>query len=72
MKRKLAVKYGKTERLGIVRRIYEGKLTRFEAAEKCGISDITTCDYRRIYRDENQLPSKKQFLQLEEEIVKLP
>lgn len=54
------MKYSKTERLDIGRRIYEGELTRFEAAEEYGISDMTARDYMRMYRDENQLPSKRQ------------
>ena len=54
------MKYSKPERLDIGRRIYEGELTRFEAAEEYGISDMTARDYMRMYRDENQLPSKKQ------------
>ena len=54
------MKYSKAERLNIGRRIYEGELTRFEAAEEYGISDMTARDYMRMYRDENQLPSKKQ------------
>ena len=53
------MKYSKPERLDIGRRIYEGELTRFEAAEEYGISDMTARDYMRMYRDENQLPSKK-------------
>ena len=54
------MKYSKPERLGIGRRIYEGELTRFEATEEYGISDMTARDYMRMYRDENRLPSKKQ------------
>lgn len=54
------MKYSKPERLDIGRRIYEGELTRFEAAEEYGISDMTARDYMRMYRDENRLPSKKQ------------
>ena len=54
------MKYSKPERLDIGRKIYEGEITRFEAAEEYGISDITARDYMRMYRDENHLPPKKQ------------
>ena len=52
------MKYTKDERLDIGRRIYDGELTRFQAAEQYGISDQTARDYMRQYRDENHLPPK--------------
>lgn len=53
------MKYTKEERLDIGRRIYENELTRYQAAEKYGISDQTARDYMRLYRDVNNLPPKK-------------
>jgi len=53
------VKYTKEQRLDIGRRIYDGEITRFEAAEEYGISDQTARDYMRQYRDANQLPPKR-------------
>ena len=56
--RRLTMKYTKEERLDIGRRIYEGELSRYQAAEAFGISDQTARDYMRLYRDANQLPAK--------------
>lgn len=53
------MKYTKEQRLDIGRRIYDGELTRYEAAEEYGISEQTARDYMRHYRDTNQLPPKK-------------
>ena len=53
------VKYTKEQRLDIGRRIYDGELTRYEAAEEYGISEQTARDYMRHYRDANQLPPKR-------------
>ena len=52
------MKYTKEQRLEIGKKIYEGKLTRYQAAEKYGISDQTARDYMRLYRDVNSLPPK--------------
>ena len=52
------MKYTMEERLDIGRRIYDGELTRYQAAEQYGISDQTARDYMRQYRDENHLPPK--------------
>ena len=57
--RRLTVKYTQEERLDIGRRIYEGEMTRYQAAEVYGISDQTARDYMRLYRDVNQLPAKR-------------
>ena len=57
--RRLTMKYTKEERLDIGRRIYEGELSRYQAAEAFGISDQTARDYMRLYRDANQLPAKR-------------
>lgn len=53
------MKYTKEERLNIGKRIYNGELSRFEAAEQYGISDQTARDYMRMYRDVNHLPPKR-------------
>ena len=53
------MKYTKEERLDIGRRIYENELSRYQAAEEYGISDLTARDYMRLYRDANQLPPKR-------------
>lgn len=52
------MKYTEEERLDIGRQIYEGKLTRYQAAEVYNISAPTARNYMRQYRDANQLPAK--------------
>ena len=52
------MKYTKEQRLDIGKRIYDGELSRYEAAEEYGISDQTARDYMRLYRDVNNLPPK--------------
>ena len=52
------MKYTKEERLDIGRRIYEGELNRYQAAEEYGINDQTARRYMRLYRDTNRLPTK--------------
>jgi len=52
------MKYTKEQRLNIGKRIYDGELSRYEAAEEYGISDQTARDYMRLYRDVNNLPPK--------------
>jgi len=41
------MKYTKAQRLDIGRRIYDGELTRYEAAEEYEISDETARNYMR-------------------------
>lgn len=53
------MKYTKEQRLDIGRRIYDGELTRYEAAEEYEISDETARNYMRQYRDANRLPPKR-------------
>ncbi len=53
------MKYTREERLDIGRRIYEGELSRYQAAEAYGISEMTARDYMRLYRDTNHLPAKR-------------
>lgn len=53
------MKYTKEEWLTIGRRIYDGELTRYEAAEEYEISEQTAHNYMRLYRDVNHLPPRK-------------
>ena len=57
--RRLTMKYTKEERLDIGRRIYDGEISRYEAAEQYGINDQTARNYMRMYRDTNKLPPKR-------------
>ena len=52
------MKYTKEQRLDIGRRIYDGEISRYVAAEEYGISDQTARNYMRMYRDINHLPPK--------------
>lgn len=52
------MKYTRVERLDIGRRIYEGEISRFEAAEEYGIGSDTARNYMRVYRAEHHLPTK--------------
>ena len=45
------MKYTLKQRLDIGRRIYEGELTRFQAAEEYGINDNTARNYMWLYRE---------------------
>lgn len=56
------MKYTKEEKLNIGRRIYEGELTRYQAAEEYDIGENTARSYMRMYRDLNQLPPKEKGL----------
>lgn len=47
--------YTPEERPDIGRRIYDGELSRYEAAAQYGISEQTARNYMRMYRDANQL-----------------
>lgn len=57
--RRLTMKYTKEERLDIGRRIYDGEISRYQAAEIYDISEQTARDYMRLYRDAEQLPPKR-------------
>ena len=57
--RRFAMKYTKEQRLDIGRRIYDGEISRYEAAEEYGISEQTARNYMRMYRDANRLPPKR-------------
>ena len=52
------MRYTKEERLDIGRRIYNGEITKYDAASQYDISHQTARDYMRLYRDENHLPPK--------------
>ncbi|WP_407370865.1 hypothetical protein [Carnobacterium sp.] len=54
------MKYTLEQRLEIGRRIYEGELTRFQAAQEYDINDNTARTYMRLYRDTNNLPPKNE------------
>ena len=56
--RRFAMKYTKEQRLDIGRRIYDGEISRYEAAEEYGINEQTARNYMRMYRDVNRLPPK--------------
>ena len=59
MDRRLTMKYTKEQRLDIGRRIYDGEITKYDAAEQYEISYQTARDYMRLYRNENHLPPKQ-------------
>ena len=52
------MKYTKEERLNIGHLIYDGELSRYEAAKEYDISEQTARSYMRLYRDFNHLPPK--------------
>ena len=58
MDRRLTMKYTKEQRLDIGRRIYDGEITKYDAAQQYDISHQTARDYMRLYRNENHLPPK--------------
>ena len=49
------MKYTPEERLDIGRQIYDGELSRYEAAVQYGIGEQTARNYMRMYRDGNHL-----------------
>lgn len=61
MDRRLTMKYTKEQRLDIGRRIYDGEISKYEAAEQYDISHQTARDYMRLYRNENHLPPKRGY-----------
>lgn len=52
------MKYTLEDRLDIGRRIYDGEISKYAAAEQFGISVNCARDYMRLYRDTNHLPPK--------------
>ncbi len=52
------MKYSKEQRLYIGRRIYDGEINCYQAAEQYKINHYTARDYMKMYRDTNQLPKK--------------
>ena len=61
MDRRLTMKYTKEHRLDIGRRIYDGEISKYDAAEQYDISWQTARDYMRLYRNENHLPPKRGY-----------
>ena len=53
------MKYTNEQRLDIGRRIYDGEISRYEAAEEYGINEQTARNYMRMYQDAKQLPPKQ-------------
>ena len=53
------MKYTREERLNIGRRIRDGEMSRYQAAEKYGINEQTALDYMRLYWDVNKLVPKQ-------------
>ena len=53
------MKYTKEERLDIGRRIYDGEISRYQAAEIYDISEQIARNYMRLYRDVKKLPPKR-------------
>lgn len=51
--------YTLEQRLAIGKEIYDGELTRYEAAKKYDICEESARRYMRLYRDTNQLPPKR-------------
>ena len=52
------MKYTREERLDIGKRVYEGEINRYQAAEEYGISEQTARNYMRQYQFANELPAK--------------
>ena len=52
------MKYTREQRLDIGRQVYEGELSRYEAAAKYEISEQSARSYMREYRAVNGLPPK--------------
>ena len=61
MDRRLTMKYTKEQRLDIGRRIYDGEISKYDAAEQYDISCETARDYMRLYHNENHLPPKRGY-----------
>lgn len=53
------MKYTRDERLDIGRRIYQGEISRFDAATEYGIGSNTAREYMRLYRAEHHLPVRQ-------------
>ena len=58
--RRKEMKYSREERLAIGREVYEGELSKQEAAEKYEIGEESARKYMRLYRDVYNLPPKEQ------------
>ena len=64
------MKYTKNKRLEIGQRIYDGEITRYQAAEIYGIEESTARAYMRMYRDANNLPPKRAPRNISERLSK--
>lgn len=53
------MKYTKEQRLDIGRRVYEGELSRYDAAEEYDLNYYTVREYERAYRESKDLPPKQ-------------
>ena len=58
------MKYTKEQRLDIGRRVYEGEINKYQAANEYGISEQTARSYMRQYRFTNSLPAKRQGIRV--------
>ena len=52
------MRYSTKEKLEIGRRVYDGEITRYRAAEEYGVSEATIRNFMRLYRDTNNLQPK--------------
>ena len=64
------MKYTKDQRLDIGRRIYEGEISRFEAAAEYGIGSNAAREYMWLYRAEHHLPVR--YVESNAEKIKEP
>ena len=55
------MKYSKEERLDIGAKIYHNEITKYEAAERYGISVYSAREYMRMYRDAHGLTEKNEL-----------
>ena len=61
------MKYTKKERLDIGKRVYEGEINKYQAANEYGISEQTARNYMRQYRFANGLPAKEPGARIQKE-----
>ena len=53
------MKYTRQQRLDIGKQIYDGEISIYQAMELYDISDQSSRDYMRLYREINNLPPKR-------------
>ena len=61
---RFTMKYTKEERLNIGRQIYNGEISRYQAAMIYDINEQTARGYMRLYRDTEHLPPKQKATHL--------